>query len=120
MLELALFASVSVHAFHIKNVIYHHVFIALILLHISRIMFSTNRFVRFIDNLVTYFVFLNIGFDAHKAIKNKMSYLLFFPCSVLGLWVSYQLNPARHGILRVIQTLIGVIGAHLYLMKLHS
>jgi hypothetical protein len=118
-LTSCLFATIVVHAYHVKNTMYHHVFLAVTVL---SILFHCTKSARvgIIDKIIAHFAFLLVLTDTRLAVQRGKPWLLAFPMWVAIFWFTQSLFPARNMQLHVMVHLTGLVGMHAYLRELHS
>ena len=117
-LTSCLFATIVVHAYHLKVTSYHHLFLAVTVL---SILFHATRSptVGIIDKLTAHFGFLVVLTDTRLAIERGKSWILAFPMWVVVFWFAQSLLPARSMQLHALLHLTVVAGMHAYLHELH-
>ncbi len=75
--------------------------------------------VRRFDKLLAHAAFILTLTDTPKALRANAGWLLLFPFTVLCLWFSQSLFPARRDGLHLCLHLVGIIGVHVYLRTLY-
>jgi hypothetical protein len=118
-LTSCLFATIVVHAYHLKQTAYHHLFLAVTVL--SVLFHSTkSRRVGIIDKITAHFGFIMVLTDTRTAIERGKTWILAFPLWVVIFWFTQSLFPARAAQLHALLHLAVVAGMHAYLHELHS
>ena len=114
-----LFATIVMHAYHLKMTSYHHVFLAVTVLSILFHCTKSPR-VGLIDKITAHCGFVLVLTDTRLAIEKGKIWLLAFPMWVMIFWFAQSFFPARSEQLHVLLHLTVVFGMHSYLHQLHS
>ena len=119
-LTSCLFATVVVHAFHVRSVAYHHVFLAVTVL--SVLFHCTHsRMIGYVDKIVAHLAYLLVLTDTRMAIQEGKGWLLVFPTWAAIFWFAQSFfDPARRSGLHVMLHVTAVVGMHMYLHELHG
>ena len=114
-----LFATVVIHAYHIQDVAYHHIFLLVTVLSIAFHCSPKDGpliMLRLLDKAVAHAAYLYVLTDVPYVITLQKEWLLLFPIMAAGLWYIQGLveekNRAR---LHACLHLVGIIGLHCYL-----
>ena len=114
-----LFATIVVHAYHLKITSYHHTFLAVTVL---SILFHSTKSpkVQIVDKITAHFGFILVLTDTRLAIEKGKTWILAFPIWVMVFWFAQSFLPARSAQLHAMLHLTVVVGMHAYLYELHS
>ena len=118
-LTSCLFATIVVHAYHLSNTTYHHLFLAVTVL---SVLFHTTKspLIGRVDKLTAHVGFIVVLMDTPLAIGRGSSWILVFPLCVILLWFTQSLVPAKSKQLHCMLHLTSVAGMHAYLHELHT
>jgi hypothetical protein len=104
-----LFATVVIHAYHMKSTAYHHIFTLATVL-------SVFQSYTILKKLVGYFIFFWVV-EMHAPRGDKW-WLLLFPTFLTFLWSLHYLFPSRTHSLPAAVGLVSVVGMHFYIQQL--
>lgn len=120
MLEISscLFATIVLHGFYLKCVVYHHIFLALT---VTSILFHCQHHpvVKAIDKFLAHLAFVLVLLDTPKVIETKNEWLLLFPIMSVCSWFGQSVWPEKSEIMHLALHLIAVYGMHMYLYVLY-
>ena len=119
-LTSCLFATVVAHAFHVRSMTYHHVFLAVTVL---SVLFhcTQSKMIGLVDKIVAHLAFLLVLTDTRMAIHRGKGWLLVFPTWAAIFWFAQSfVSPARRSGLHAMLHLTGVVGLHVYLHELYG
>lgn len=118
-LTSCLFATIVLHAYHLKNTTYHHLFLAVTVL---SVLFHATKSpkIGLIDKLTAHVGFIVVLTDTRLAIEMGKTWILAFPVWVAIFWFAQSFLPARSMQLHALLHLTVVAGMHAYLHELHS
>jgi hypothetical protein len=116
-----LFGTVVLHAFYLRLVVYHHLFL---MLTITSILFHATHGdrIRLLDKVVAHLCFLHVAFTTPTVLARGLYWLLLFPLGVMGLWFGQPLvhtleeRNRMHGALHA----LSLVGLHAYLWALYD
>lgn len=112
-LTSCLFATVVAHAFYARHVVYHHLFLVVLVLSLGRYL-AGHPLVRLLDAVAAHTAFFAACIDT--AVLRARPGAAWFLVAVAGLWLAQRWAPPRranalHAALHVVATL----GMHVWL-----
>ena len=107
-----LFATIVLHAYHLKISSYHHVFLAVTVL---SILFHCTKSpkIGIVDKITAHSAFVLVLTDTRLAIEKGKTWLLAFPMWVMVFWFAQSFAPARREQLHVLLHFAVIVGMQL-------
>ena len=117
-LTSCLFATVVAHAYHVRAMGYHHIFL---LVTVLSILFHTTKHpvVAVLDKITAHVSFFYVITDCAEAVIRGMSWLLIFPVVTSGCWFAQTFFPCQRDALHAGVHIAGVAGLHFFLALLY-
>ena len=113
-----LFATVVVHAYHAEMWVYHHLFLAVLVL--SLVAHGTrDPWIMPVDRVVAHGAFLFILSEGLSIENPGDLWIAVFPCVVLALWAAESVYPRRAREIHVFLHGVSVVGLHCFLSVLY-
>ena len=105
-----LFATVALHAYHVQDGFYHHLFLALLTTSLLHRAHPDSLAVLTIDTLLAHAAFVACLMDWERVVASGHYWLGAFPVAVAVLWATDE-DEIVHGMLHV----TSVVGMHCWL-----
>lgn len=117
-----LFFTVVIHAFYLENVIYHHLSLLITLLSILTHSYDVtiyHNYIRNIDRIVAHFTYFYVVFIDTPIIIKIQPFIIFFPLSILNLWILEFIYPNKFILLHLMLHILSICSLHTYLYYLN-
>jgi hypothetical protein len=118
-----LFATVTIHAFYVHNVIYHNLSLLItvfsILIHGYNLKNTNiNNCCKNIDKLIAHFAFCYVLFIDTPRIMETQPLIIIFPILLIIIWILEYMYPINFILLHTIFHLVSIITLHVHLYYL--
>ena len=115
------FATVTIHAFYVQNIIYHNLSLLITVFSILTHGYNLeiNNYIKKIDRIVAHYTYCYVVFHDTPIIIQIQPLIIIFPLLLLIIWILEYIYPKKFILLHSIFHLASITSLHFYLYYLH-